>query len=49
MRLQVRTLPYADVTSSSLSLCISRGDIDEFVDRYGRVGRAMPEPNQLAR
>jgi L-2,4-diaminobutyrate transaminase len=45
----VRALPYADVTSFSPPLCVTRSDIDEIVDRYGRaVNRAMPELRQLA-
>jgi L-2,4-diaminobutyrate transaminase len=44
----VRALPYADVTSFSPPLCITRSDIDEVVERYGRaVGRSMPELRQL--
>jgi len=45
----VRALPYADVTSFSPPLCITRSDIDEIVERYERaVDRAMPELRQLA-
>ena len=45
----VRALPYADVTSFSPPLCITRADIDEIVERYGRaVDRVMPELRQLA-
>jgi L-2,4-diaminobutyrate transaminase len=48
--LLVRALPYADVTSFSPPLCITRGDIDEIVERYERaVDRAMPELRPLAR
>jgi len=45
----VRALPYADVTSFSPPLCITRSDIDEIVERYERaVDLAMPELRQLA-
>ena len=45
----VRALPYADVTSFSPPLCITRSDIDEIVEHYGRaVERVMPELRQLA-
>jgi L-2,4-diaminobutyrate transaminase len=45
----MRALPYADVTSFSPPLCITRSDIDEVVDRYARgLDRAMPELRQLA-
>ena len=45
----VRALPYADVTSFSPPLCITRADIDEIVECYGRaVDRVMPELRQLA-
>jgi L-2,4-diaminobutyrate transaminase len=45
----VRALPYADVTSFSPPLCITRSDIDEVVERYARgLDRAMPELRQLA-
>jgi L-2,4-diaminobutyrate transaminase len=48
--LLVRALPYADVTSFSPPLCITRSDIDEIVERYTRaLARAMPELRQLAR
>ena len=48
--LQVRALPYADASSFSPPLCITRGDIDEVVDRYARaLDRAMPELHRLAR
>jgi L-2,4-diaminobutyrate transaminase len=47
---QVRALPYADASSFSPPLCITRSDIDEVVDRYARaLNRAMPELHQLAR
>ena len=45
--LQVRALPYADVSSFSPPLCITRSDIDEVVERYTRaLDRAMPELRQ---
>jgi L-2,4-diaminobutyrate transaminase len=45
----VRALPYADVTSFSPPLCITRSDIDEVAERYGHaVNRAMPELRCLA-
>jgi L-2,4-diaminobutyrate transaminase len=47
--LQVRALPYADVSSFSPPLCITRSDIDEVVERYTRaLDRAMPELRQHA-
>ena len=48
--LQVRALPYADVSSFSPPLCITRSDIDEVVERYTRaLDRAMPELRQHAK
>ncbi len=45
----VRALPYGAITSFSPPLCITRGDIDEAVERYARgVQRAMSELRQLA-
>jgi len=45
----VRALPYADVTSFSPPLCITRSEIDEAVDRYLRgLERTMPELRELA-
>jgi L-2,4-diaminobutyrate transaminase len=45
----VRALPYGEVNSFSPPLCISRSDIEEVVERYGRaVERAMPELRRLA-
>jgi L-2,4-diaminobutyrate transaminase len=46
---QVRALPYADVTSFSPPLCITRSEADEAVERYARgLERAMPELRRLA-
>jgi L-2,4-diaminobutyrate transaminase len=47
---QIRALPYGEITSFSPPLCITRSEIDEAVDRYARgLDRAMPELSQLAR
>ena len=47
---QVRALPYGEINSFSPPLCITRGEIDEVVDRFARgLERAMPELRQLAR
>jgi L-2,4-diaminobutyrate transaminase len=45
----LRALPYAEVTSFSPPLCITRSEIDEVVDRFSRgLERAMPELRQRA-
>jgi L-2,4-diaminobutyrate transaminase len=47
--LQVRALPYADVSSFSPPLCITRSDIDVVVERYTRaLDRAMPQLREHA-
>jgi L-2,4-diaminobutyrate transaminase len=45
----VRALPYGEIVSFSPPLCITRSEIDEVIERFGRaLQRAMPELRQLA-
>jgi L-2,4-diaminobutyrate transaminase len=45
----VRALPHGEVVSFSPPLCITRGEVDEVVDRFTRgLDHAMPELRQLA-
>jgi L-2,4-diaminobutyrate transaminase len=47
--IQLRALPYGEINSFSPPLCITRNEIDETVERFGRaLERAMPELRQLA-
>ena len=46
---QLRALPYGEINSFSPPLCITRGEVDEVVERFTRaLERAIPELRQLA-